>query len=260
MPQYDLTDQYKGFGVSQGLDRGLLVYHGDILLVEEGMGIGACAFQTGGFTYFASTTSIQKDQCTMTMTASLDKKLVWRIFGIKSEFITRIFEADVKNSYMKREKNQDRLLRRGTFLRKMFHVDAVYAAAAPQGQVVITYQTNPDEISVDVSFKSEIGGMLFVMNELGGSLFDKGLINGARTVPPTGWQALNGLCELYSDTHAMAFTIIERHVPGNVRSKLCWGREVTDAYSWAGFECELVCGPGEFDHYQYAIKFREEVN
>lgn len=76
MPQYDLTDQYKGFGISQGLDRGLLVYHGDTLLVEEGMGIGACAFQTGGFTYFASTRSIQKDQGTMTMTASLDKKLV----------------------------------------------------------------------------------------------------------------------------------------------------------------------------------------
>lgn len=160
---------------------------------------------------------------------------------------------------MKREKDQERLLRRGTFLRKLFHVDAAYVAVVPQGQVFITFQTSPDEISVDVSFKSEKSGKLFVMNELGGALFDQGFVNGTRTVPPTGWQALNGFCELYCDTHAMAFTIIERYVPGNVHSKLCWGREVTDAYSWAGFECELVCSPGEFEHYQYTVKFREEV-
>jgi hypothetical protein len=96
------------------------------------------------------------------------------------------------------------------------------------------------------------------MNELGGSIFDKGIIEGELTASPSGWQKMEIPCELYSSTHSLAFTMLERHVPDNIRSKLYWGREmVINNYCWAGFESEIICVSRKFENYTYAIKFRE---
>jgi hypothetical protein len=260
MLRFELTDQFKGCGISQGLDRGLLVFQDDVLLVEEGMGIGACALQTGGFTYFASTRSIRKNGDVLAMMVSLDKKLVWRIFGIKSMIFTKIFEASVSNNYMKRENDQEKLFKKGAFLRRFFHVKSDFVAVEPQGQINASFEISDDEISIGISCKTKkAGGKLFIMNELGGSCFNEGMVNQARTAPPTGWQNLTGPFELYSPRHALAFSIEERRVPENVHSRLCWGREVGTDYSWAGFECELVCDTGCFDDYRYVVKFRKVV-
>jgi len=98
--KFDISTQYKGTGVSQGLDRGLLVYDDDILLLEEGMGLGACAFQTGSYTYFTSIKSIKKAEDSFKVVGSIDKKLVWKVLGIKSSLLTRTLEYITTNIYM----------------------------------------------------------------------------------------------------------------------------------------------------------------
>jgi len=259
MLKFDVSDLYKGTGVSHGLDRGLLVYNDDVLLLEEGMGLGACAFQTGGYTYFTSIKSVKKAGSSFEVMCSIDKKLEWKVLGIKSKLITKALEYIATNIYMKHENRQEQLLSLGTLLRKLFNVQVCFVKVPSQGDVRIRYRLGHDEIAVDLSCETEkTGCRFFVMNELGGSIFDKGIIGGELSASPSGWQKMESSCELYSSTHSLAFTILERHVPDNVRSKLYWGRElVINNYCWAGFESEIICDASKFENYTYVIKFRE---
>ncbi|HWQ44686.1 MAG TPA: hypothetical protein VN373_03340 [Methanosarcina barkeri] len=259
MLKFDISHHYKGTGVSQGLDRGLIVYSDDILLMEEGMGLGACAFQTDGYTHFTSIKSIKKAEDSFEVVGSIDKRLVWTVLGIKSGHLTRALEYITTNIYMKQEKNQELLLQLGQLLRMLFRVNACFDRIPPLGEVRLTYALSANEILVDLSCETaKKGCKLFVLNELGGSIFDKGLINNELSAPPSGWRKIEGLCELYSRAHSLAFTIRERHIPANVESKLYWGREqISNNYCWAGFESELICSSRKFENYRYSIKFRE---
>lgn len=259
MLTFDISNHYKGIGVSHGLDRGLLVYSDDNLLLEEGMGLGACALQTDGYTYFTSIKSIKKVKDSFEVECTINKKLVWQVLGIKSNFFTKILEDMTTNIYMKKEKRQKKLLKQGDLLRKLFNVKACFVNVSSHGKVRITYKVGDNEILVDLSCETEkTGNKLFVMNELGGSIFNKGIINDELTASPTGWQKIERPCELYSPNHALAFTLVETHVPKNVQSTLFWGREfASDNYCWAGFESEILCDSSNFRNYRYSIKFRE---
>lgn len=259
--KFDISRQYKGTGVSQGLDRGLLVYDDDILLLEEGMGLGACAYQKGGFTYFTSIKSIVKEGVSFKVIYSIDRRLDWMILGIKSYPLTRALEYIGTNLYMKNEKRQEILLKLGGFLRKVFNVKPCFIIVPVQGEIKIHYELRDMEILVDLSCETEeMGNKLFVMNELGGNIFDQGIIDDERSIPPSGWQRIAGTCELYSLDHALAFTMIEHEVPVNIHSTRFWGREmVINNYCWAGFESEIVCDSEKFENYRYSIKFRNVV-
>jgi hypothetical protein len=258
--QYEFSEKYRGFGFSTGLQRGLLVYRDGALLVEEGMGLGICAIQTGGFTYFSSVKESSDGDGCISAIFELDRKLVWRVCGIRSLVLTRIVEAIVTNSYMKLENKQDKMLRLSALLIRLFRVDASYLAAKPQGQVTVSWRTGPREIEVTVSGQMRrSGGKLFVMNELGGGFFHEAQMDGARTAPPTGWQKLTGRGVLICPAHNLAFSLEERQVPENVQSKLFWGREVAGQINWAGFESELTWTSDHFEGYRYAVKFREEA-
>lgn len=259
MLTFDISDEYKGTGVSQGLDRGLLVYNDDVLLLEEGMGLGACAIQTYGYTYFTSIKMIRKAEGFFTVIHTIDKKLIWSVLGVKSKLFTRTLEYITTNIYMKQEKRQEKLLKLGAVLRKIFNVTASFVNVPTQGEVRITYEVSDNEILVNLSCETKKKqSKLFVMNELGGSVFDKGMINGELTASPSGWQKIAEPSELYSPFHGLAFTITETHIPENVQSTLYWGRELSsNNYCWAGFESEILWDSGEFNNYRYSIKFRE---
>jgi len=261
MLRFDISHQYKGTGVSIGLDRGLVVYHDDILLLEEGMGLGSCALQTGGYTHFTSIASIKKTKDTIEVVYRIDKRLEWKVLGIQSHHFTRALEYIATNLYMKHPKRQEWLLKLGGLLQRLFNVKACFVNVPILGEVRITYEVSDSEILVDLSCETEAtGSKLFVMNELGGSIFNKGILDGVLSAAPSGWQKIEGLCELYSQVHSLAFTIVERHIPDNVRSTLYWGRElVTNNYCWAGFESEISCDMNKFNHYRYSVKFREGV-
>ncbi|AHM55974.1 hypothetical protein EAL2_c06730 [Peptoclostridium acidaminophilum DSM 3953] len=258
MLEFDMLDSYKGLGISQGLDRGLVAYKDGSLLVEEGMGFGAVAVQSGGYTYFSSVKSVKRESGCFEVVCDIDKRLDWKVFGLRIKPLTKVLEHICTNIYMKREKNQCKLLEAGEILRRFFHVESCFVKVPSQGKVRILYGIAGNEVSVDLSCKMKMKGCrFFVMNELGASIFDKGIVNGSISAPPTGWQKMNGHCELYSSSHTIAFTISESHVPDGVASKLYWGREMAKGYCWAGFESEIVCESKEFENYSYSIAFRE---
>jgi len=258
MLRFDMSPIYKGTGVSQGLDRGL-VYNDDALLVEEGMGLGACAYQADGYTYFTSIKSIKRTSDSFEVIFSINIKLQHMILGIRSDLFTRYQEYIFTNIYMKHEKRQELLLNLGRPLRKLFNLKVCFIKGPPLGEVKIKYELGGNDVSADLS--CEMGkkdGKLFVMNELGGRIFDKSILNGKVSAPPSGWQKIANPCELYSSSHSLSFTIFEKYVPDNVRSNIYWGREQTaDNCCWAGFESEILCDSNKFENYRYSIAFRE---
>ncbi len=258
MLRFDLSDSYKGIGISQGLDRGLLVYDDNLLLVEEGMGFGSCALQTAGRTYFTSIKEFKRDGVSFHMRSSIDMKLEVNILGINSPFLTLVHEHAVKNLYMKHAKRQEQLLRLGSFLGKLFNMKTYFLKVPTLGEVTVIYKLGEGNILVDLSFETEIkDSRLFVLNELGGSIFDQSIINGIVSDPPSGWQKIEAPCELYSRKHGLSFTIVEKHIPDNVKSKLYWGREqIRNHCCWAGFENEIVCESGKFENYIYSIELK----
>ena len=259
MLRFDISHLYKGIGVSQGLDRGLLVYNDDELLVEEGMGLGTCAFQADGFTYFTSIKSIEKIGTTHEVTSSINLKLQHKVLGIRSDLFTRYQEYIATNIYMKHEKRQELLLYLGGDLRKLFNLKVCFVKVPPIGEVRVKYEVCGNDVSVNLSCELEKkAGKLFVMNELGGSIFDKSIINGKLSSTPSGWQKMERPNEFYSSIHSVSFTIVERYVPDNIKSKLYWGKEqMANSCCWAGFESEIICDCSKFENYQYSIIFRE---
>jgi hypothetical protein len=259
MLKYEMSRIYKGTGASQGLDRGLLVYNDDILLVEEGMGLGACAYQTGGFTYFTSISDIKKDGTSFEVIYNIDKRLEFKVSGIRSELFTRTQEQISTNIYMKREKSQKKLLIWGGLLGKLFNVQVCFVKIPAIGEVRVIYELGHNSVTMHVNCETEKkGGKLFVMNELGGSIFDKSIVKGELSTSPSGWQKMENSCELYSKIHSLTFTIIESNIPDNVISNLYWGREhFSNKCCWAGFESEIICASNKFNDYNYSINFRE---
>ena len=259
MLRFDLSDSYKGIGCSQGLDRGLLVYDEDFLLVEEGMGLGACALQTGGRTYFASMKDFKKAGDSFDAVYSIDMKLEMKILGRNSPLLTIIQEYAAKTIYMKHEKKQAQLLRFAEAFGKLLHVETCFVKVPSLGEVRVKYKLAGDEVTVSVDCEmKKAKSTLFILNELGGSLFDKSIINGMLSSPPSGWQKVKDPCELYSDRNMLSFTVEERHVPDNVTSRLFWGREQILDTCWAGFESEIICESGVFQNYIYSIKLKDK--
>jgi hypothetical protein len=253
----EIEEIYKGVGVSKGLDRGLLVYHNGALLVEEGMAIGACAFQTGGFTYFASIKSIERKGSFIEVESHIDTRLEFSVLGIRSKLITKSQEALAKYFYMKQENWQEQLLKNSEIIKKLFNVNICFVKVPSLGIVKTVYEVGDGIVKTDLSCCAECGGKLFVMNELGGSKFDKSIVDGEISCPPSGWQKIITVCELYSDNHSLAFTMAEDSVPENIKSSLYWGREYIEGVcSWSGFESEIRCSSGKFENYRYSVVFR----
>ncbi|MHB1483476.1 MAG: hypothetical protein ACYCYI_02335 [Saccharofermentanales bacterium] len=269
MLKFAISDKFKGIGASQGLDRGLLVYDGNELIVGEGLGIGACALQSGGFTYFSTITSIDDSQTedSFQIISNIDIKLVWKLFGIRSQVFTRIIESICDNIYKKHEKRQNMLLKLEEFLTRIFRIKLCFDKIPSLGTIKIDFKINYDEISsdtavsevsADLTCEAEMSGFrLYVMNEIDGAMFSNGLKNGEITSPPSGWQKIDSQCELYSEEKSLAFSLTEISLPENITSRIYWGREVISSCNWAGFESEIITGGTSVENYKYKIRFRE---
>jgi len=258
MLDFDIIDEYKGIGVSRGLDRGLVAFKDGKIIVEEGMGIGAVAVQADGYTYFSSVRSVQKENGRILVISDVNKRLEWKALGLRIRPLTKALEYICTNVYMKNEKKQGMLLRLGGMLRRVFNVEAYFVEVISKGQVRTLYNIKGNEVAVDLSCDiKKKACRIFVMNELGAGIFDKGLINGDVSEPPSGWQKMQRGCELLSSTHSLKFAILESSIPSGVTSQLYWGREMAEGYCWAGFESEIFCNTGRFENYKYSILFKE---
>ena len=125
-----------------------------MLLLDEGMGLVACALQVEGSTYFASIKDINMSDGSYDVNFSFDRKLEVMVMGIKSHIITKIYENLVKSIYMNHEKRQDQLLKLGGFVRKFFCVENCFAKVQALGDVKINFKLYNNEILINLKCKT----------------------------------------------------------------------------------------------------------
>lgn len=257
MIKFEMSKEYRGSGASKGLQRGLLAYHEGEQIVNEGMGIGICAIQAGGLTYFSTIEEIEMKAGSVRVSYKIDNVLTRSIFGVKSRLLTRILEYFTTSIYMKSEKIQDSLLTAGDFLRGALSIETTFEKSACMANVDVVYTIGEFDVNVSVSCDSKAeNSKIFVMNELGGSVFKEAENNGVVCRPPSGWQRFVEGSRLYSPERKISFTIREKSVPEGVKSSLYWGREIARGYNWAGFESMLIAENGIVDGYEYKIEFK----
>jgi hypothetical protein len=257
---FELSKQYKGIGISHGLDRGLLVYQNSELLIDEGMGLGAVAVQLNGINYFASIRKMNQSFDQIEVILSVDKMLSNSIYGIRSKRLTRIYETVFIKSYKEHERSQRIWFKIGGWFNSLLKLKASFIQVPTKGQFVLTYQISEDEIRISVSAAlEETVDKIYVMNELSGMLFDQGIVDGQVEEPPSGWQHAEEEYQLYSGVKGVSFAAQETNRPKNLKSQLFWGRETGEYNCWAGFIYELQCEDREFNDFRYAISFREGV-
>ncbi len=258
MLKFELSDKNIGTGISKGLARGLLVYYKDVLLLEEGMGLGICALHVNGHTYFTSPVSIAGTRDSFESVWCFDIMLETEIVGFKTPLVTFLREHIITGLYMKQKSMQEKLLEMGERLRKIFRMETCFVKVPPVGEVRANYKIFQNSIKVDLSFElKKQGGKLYILNELGGNIFDRSLFNDEIKEPLTGWEKAQGKCELYSSIYGLSFSVREDQIPENVSSSLFWGRENIGDVCWAGFEIELICDSGKINHFTYSIIFSE---
>lgn len=258
MLTFEVSKQYKGTGISDGLDRGLLVYQNGALLLDEGMGLGALAVQSDGLNYFASILKVETSPNQIDVILSIDKMLQRTIYGISSKPLTRFIEKTCTVMYKERKKSQRIWFRIGEWINFLLQIKATFEPVPAKGQFVLNYQISHDEILIDVSGQlEEPVDCIFVMNELSGALFHKGIVDGKTSPPPSGWQFAVEGCELYSDESRLSFYTKEHSKPSFLESQLYWGREADQELCWAGFIYQLRTEAKEFQHFKYSVLFHE---
>lgn len=256
---FEMSREYMGRGVSKGLQRGLLAYHAGELIVDEGMGLGVCALQSGGYTYFSTIERIEMDSNVVEVSYKIDSMLTRSIFGIKSRLLTRFLECLTTNIYMKSEKLQNPLLAMGDLLRWLLNIKTGFEKVGSMADASVAYVVGEYDVDVRVNLVSHVeSAKFFVMNELGGTVFSRALKEGIICSPPSGWQRLREGARLYSPERGISFTMFEENVPKGVKSSIYWGREVAKGYSWAGFESMIVAENGVVEGYEYKIEFKRE--
>lgn len=258
MLTFELSKQYRGFGISNGLDRGLLIYQNGSLLLDEGMGIGALAVQHQGITYFASILRVNPSTDQIEAILSVDKMLQRKIVGIQSKPLTRLIDKICATMYKEREKNQRFWLKFGGVINSILHITVSFVQVPSKGRFELKYTFANGDIEVELNAKLESRvDRISVMNELSGNLFDRSLNDGIMSSPPSGWQHAKEGTWLYCDSRRLSFTVKEQNRPANLESRLLWGRETDKDHCWSGFIYELRTESKEFQHFKYAVSFRE---
>ena len=114
MLEFDLSTNYKGEGISKGLERGVLVFFDGKNVVQEGMGLGTVALRTRNLTYFSRSGKLKRiSENEYVKEFYIDTIMMWKLFNKHSMFLTKIIE-EFGNFYKKEEgSTQDLLLTMG---------------------------------------------------------------------------------------------------------------------------------------------------
>jgi hypothetical protein len=258
MLTFEMSKQYKGTGISNGLDRGLLAYQNGDLLLDEGMGLGAVSLQLDGINYFATISQMTKLSEHIEVVLTIDRMLLRTIYGITSRPLTRFIEKVCTSIYKERESGQGIWFIIGSWVNFLLQIEARFVQVPAKGQFFLNYQILSDEILIDLSGSlQEPIDKIFVMNELSGSLFQDAIKNGEIIPPPSGWQLADGENLLFSQECQLAFTTKELNKPSLLESELYWGREADKNHCWAGFIYQLQTDATEFKHFKYTVSFQE---
>ena len=268
MIEFRFDENYYGEGISKGIPRGLLAYHDGVLIVQEGMGLGAFAIQYNNRTYFCSIEKICKSghlDKIIDVEYRVDMRLEWTFFQKSSPLITTFLEMTASKIYMKSEAFQGPILKMGTRLRRLLRISTDFKKTESLGHIKARYTIGKSDIHITV--ESNVGlekYKFFIMNEIGGELFSRSVICGLESDPPGGWQKIKKTLTQNEKSHmlkspslGLMFYMEEICVPANIESVLFWGREVSGGYNWAGFESEIKCSTCGFKDYSYKVYFEK---
>lgn len=258
-------DGYKGEGVSRGLSRGLLVRLDGKNITREGMGIGAIAVRSRGFTYFSSDCSTKIiGPGLYEKRYTVNQSLLWSAFGLPSVFLTGLNEF-VSGIYRKSPLLQGTLLNMGivAFIRRILGLKAVFVPTAPVAEAVFTHAVSGEKVSVNCSVKffTKQKAEVIILNEFGADLFDSGYFAGKIIGPPSGWQELKGkkdFPELYSTARKTRFRISSFTPARDFKYRVFWGSERAHDLCWAGFEFSFDNDGGieKKLRFKYAVEFK----
>ena len=243
---YYSDDDYAGEGISLGIARGILVKYNNLKIVGEGTGIGSLALKNKLLTFFPTTCkTVQLSKTQFRKTFLIDSVMLWQLNDRPSRLLTALIEL-MANGYMFFPGFQNRLLKTGTFLRRLFKITPLIKKIPPVAEASFKYSIDSDEISVECDISSLQGyfSKAYILNELDADYFQYGIVNGENVAAPSGWNLIDSVSQhnaFYCRDYFLSFLIKKIEFKNNVPYKIFWGREKSKDLSWAGFELESDC-------------------
>ncbi|MCX5779303.1 MAG: hypothetical protein NTV45_00480 [Firmicutes bacterium] len=244
-PCFFHDDDYKGMGVSEGLARGLQLKMAGEDLTQEGMGLGAIAIRSRGYTYFSRDCNIScSDPYFKVQQYVIDTVQVFGTGGRADPIITRISEL-LSALYRRVPAIQNSMLWAEAQTRRCLGIKSTFAPVAPQARADFCFQLAAEKIEVCCKFHAldEPPEELYLMNELDADFFTASWNSGRVAAPPTGWQVFtehHNLPFLYSPRFGLRYSLRDISVDNSLPFKVCWGRERGDNLRWAGFAIQLA--------------------
>jgi len=229
------------------LQKGLVLVHAGMELIEEGVGFGVPAVKFDDNTYFSSSalTFVQKSNEYRTLVKSflldtVSRKRIWKGPYIKDgfySFLQRLFEK----AYL-RHKRQRLFFDKIMELRNVLEINTEFVKVKPRGSVTLKYSFFPELIQVeaDMSALDWTGRKeILILNEQGSSFFRKysdsdGLALFDKQIG--AWEQVEAEEASISDVRGdLAFTLKNKN-----KAKLYRGSErVKGRFSWAGLNYSL---------------------
>ncbi|MFX1521787.1 MAG: hypothetical protein ACFFCD_17920 [Promethearchaeota archaeon] len=251
MITFDLSPSYKGEGISEGLERGVLVFFDDKNLIQEGMGLGTVALRTRNLTYFSRSSKLKRLSVNEYVKEFyIDTIMNWKLFNKRSMFLTKIIE-EFGNFYKKEGgSTQDFLLTMGVWLRKLFGITSEMTNYKRLGKVIFNYKFLKNQVKVSVDFSQILKDnpeklkFLCILNELGGDYFNRSKIGKQIRPAPSGWSKIKDSkslekIKLYSEGLKLEFGIEILRILPICKINYFFGRENIANYCWSGFGMEI---------------------
>jgi hypothetical protein len=235
---------YPGEGISRGLARGLLVYHGDRNITGEGMGIGSIAARDREFTYFSRSSADAVEDGILRRTFSLDTRMLWSIGKKPSLTLTRLIEAAI-GTYMAHPRLQRILMLPVLPLRTLLGIHPVFETVPSRGTATFTYRISGTLVEIHAAIRVPPGMQerVCLLNELSAAVFsDRGEDRESSGQPP-GWEPVSPLrlpVSLVDPAGKIRFFLEEPAVSPPCPFTIFRGREWSADLCWAGFCIELA--------------------
>jgi hypothetical protein len=241
------------------------VYHGDLNLTGEGMGIGNVAIRDHEYTYFSRSWTDSTEQGVFKRIFTLDTRMRWSIGGKSSGLLTRLFETGT-SIYMLLPRFQRMILVPVVAFSTLLGIKPIFEQITPRGSVTFIYQVTGHQVEVHVAGDLTISPeeTVCLLNELSAAWFTAGWDGERKVPPPPGWEKvrLKQLpVSLIDPVHGIRFFFDAPSVSPPVPFTVYQGRECSGDLCWAGFCIELgpVDGSKRFPEVQYCIGFIPEV-
>ena len=248
-----LDDDYKGFGHSEGLARGLQIRVDGENLTQEGMGIGTIALKDKVTTVFskeyrdleiidpeiANYHIAGQSKCRIYF---LDAALKIGMKSIPFLNLTRTWD-NMTEYYKSHRKFQIFQLASGRYFDKLFQIERAFVKIEPRAEAKFCYDIVDTGVKVQTTIK--MGDFtcdkICIMNEMGADWFSQARKNGSPVSLPAGWDQIDPVesNSLIDPTHNLGFTLKDIFVSGNLPFELFWGREKNSELCWTGFTIEI---------------------